>query len=185
MESPAEPVAPGPACEDVASPSDEVAERHWADTAVVLIVALVAAAASYGHMLHVAVPAGKPLWPARAFALTVDGLAVAALRRGTRAGDGWPSPSGERGGERWRPPPRARRRRRAPLVSAWPPLACSARTGCCFSADDRMVKAPSALYRFGGPRPRCPREEVEHGGCGVDCAPCGRTAESGSAPQRP
>jgi hypothetical protein len=30
----------------------------------------------------VAVLAGEPLWLARAFPLTVDGLAVAALRRG-------------------------------------------------------------------------------------------------------
>ena len=47
-----------------------------------LLVAAVAAAASYGHMLEVASAAGESLWIARAFPITVDGLAVAALRRG-------------------------------------------------------------------------------------------------------
>jgi hypothetical protein len=53
-----------------------------------LLVATVAAAASYGHMLEVALSAGEPLWIARAFPITVDGLVVAALRRG-EAGRQW------------------------------------------------------------------------------------------------
>jgi hypothetical protein len=58
------------------------ARRPWLDTTVVLVVALVAAAASYGHMLDVALTAGEPVWIARAWPITVDGLAIAALRRG-------------------------------------------------------------------------------------------------------
>lgn len=58
-------------------------ERHgWLDTAITLVVAAVAAAASYGHMAHVATLAGEPLWLARAFPITVDGLVLAAIRRG-------------------------------------------------------------------------------------------------------
>ena len=100
-----------------------MAERHWADTAVVLVVALVAAAASYGHMLHVAVLAGEPLWLARAFFLTVDGLALAALRRGD-AGRRWlalalaVSVAANVGAQF---PEHAAAA--GPLVSAWPPLA--------------------------------------------------------------
>jgi hypothetical protein len=60
----------------------ERSARRWLDAIVVLVVAAVAAAASYGHMLEVALAAGEPLWIARAFPFTVDGLAVAALRRG-------------------------------------------------------------------------------------------------------
>lgn len=56
--------------------------RTWQDSAMTLVVALVAAAASYGHMLDVALMAGEPLWIARAFPVTVDGLVLAALRRG-------------------------------------------------------------------------------------------------------
>lgn len=56
----------------------------WLDSGVTLVVAVVAAAASYGHMLHVAHLAGEPLWIARAWPITVDGLAIAALRRGER-----------------------------------------------------------------------------------------------------
>ena len=41
-----------------------------------------AAAASYGHMYEVASLAGEPTWIARAWPITVDGLALAALRRG-------------------------------------------------------------------------------------------------------
>jgi hypothetical protein len=106
----------------VASPSGEVADRHRADTAVVLVVALVAAAASYGHMVHVAVLAGEPLWLARAFPLTVDGLAVAA-RRG-EAGRRWlalasaVSVAANVGAQF---PDHAAAA--GPLVSAWPPLA--------------------------------------------------------------
>jgi hypothetical protein len=97
--------------------------RHWGDTLTVLVVALVAAAASYGHMLEVASMAGEPLWLARAFPITVDGLAVAALRRGDE-------------GRRWLAlalvvsvagnvlaqfPEAAATA--GPVVSAWPPLA--------------------------------------------------------------
>jgi hypothetical protein len=97
--------------------------RHWVDTVTVLVVALVAAAASYGHMLEVAQMAGEPVWLARAFPITVDGLALAALRRGT-SGRWWlvfalavsvagnvlaqfPDAAATAG----------------PAVSAWPPLA--------------------------------------------------------------
>ena len=59
------------------------AERHgWLDQAVRLVVALVAAAASYGHMHHVALLAGEPPWIAQAWPITVDGLVIAALRSG-------------------------------------------------------------------------------------------------------
>lgn len=58
------------------------AERHWFDTGVILVVALIAAIASYSHMYTVALLAGEPVWVARAFPLTVDGLVLAALRRG-------------------------------------------------------------------------------------------------------
>lgn len=60
----------------------------WLDSVIILAVAVVAAAASYGHMLEVAVWAGEPLWLARTFPLTVDGLVLAALRRG-RQGRWW------------------------------------------------------------------------------------------------
>jgi hypothetical protein len=60
----------------------------WLDSAIILVVAGVAAAASYGHMLEVAVRAGEPLWIARTFPVTVDGLVLAALRRG-RPGRWW------------------------------------------------------------------------------------------------
>ena len=69
------------------APDAPGAERRlWYDTAVTLIVALVAAAASYGHMLHVALMAVELLWVACAFLVTIDGLALAALRRGEMAG---------------------------------------------------------------------------------------------------
>lgn len=58
------------------------ARQPWLDTAITLVVAAVAAAASYGHMAHVATLAGEPLWLARAFPITVDGLVLAAIRRG-------------------------------------------------------------------------------------------------------
>jgi hypothetical protein len=47
------------------------ADGAWLDTAITLAVALVAAAASYGHMLDVALLAGEPVWIARAFPITV------------------------------------------------------------------------------------------------------------------
>ena len=97
--------------------------RHWIDTGTVLLVALVAAAASYGHMLEVALHAGEPVWLARAFPVTVDGLALAALRRG---------PTGRRwlalalvvsvaGNVLAQFPDAAAAA--GPVVSAWPPLA--------------------------------------------------------------
>jgi hypothetical protein len=58
------------------------------DSVIILVVAAVAGAASYGHMLEVAVWAGEPVWLARAFPITVDGLVLAALRRG-RQGRWW------------------------------------------------------------------------------------------------
>jgi len=65
------------------TPTDK-RRKSWLDSGVILVVAVVAAAASYGHMLHVAHLAGEPLWIARAWPITVDGLAIAALRRGER-----------------------------------------------------------------------------------------------------
>jgi hypothetical protein len=153
MGSPGEPVAPAkpalarPAETVVASPSDEVAERHWADTAVVLVVARVAPGTSYGHILHVAVLASEPLWLARAFPLTVDGLALAALRPGGRgramAGArprGKVSVAAANVGAQV--PKHAAAAR--PLVSAWPPLA---RFGTHVSA----IRVPGEL---GDPEPR-------------------------------
>lgn len=97
--------------------------QTWLDSTITLAVALVAAAASYGHMLDVALMAGEPLWIARAFPITVDGLVLAALRRG-ETGRAWlalgiaasvaanllaqfPEQAATLG----------------PVVSAWPPLA--------------------------------------------------------------
>lgn len=54
----------------------------WFDTGWAVIVGTVAALASYGHMYTVALIAGEPLWAARAWPITVDGLAIVALRRG-------------------------------------------------------------------------------------------------------
>jgi hypothetical protein len=90
---------------------------------ITLTVALVAAAASYGHMLEVALMAGEHPWIAKAFPITVDGLVLAAIRRG-EDGRGWlalgaavsvaanvlaqfPEAAATVG----------------PVVSAWPPLA--------------------------------------------------------------
>jgi hypothetical protein len=69
---------------DTTSRTDGVPERSWLDLAIILLVASVAAVASYGHMLHVALVAGEPLLIARAFPITVDGLVLAALRCGDR-----------------------------------------------------------------------------------------------------
>jgi len=97
--------------------------RAWHEAAVVLVVALVAAAASYGHMVEVALLAGEPSWIAYLFPITVDGLVLAALRRG-ETGRWWlalglvvsvganvlaqyPALAADAG----------------PVVSAWPPLA--------------------------------------------------------------
>jgi hypothetical protein len=104
-------------------PQPERRSRLLLDTAITLVVTAVAAAASYGHMLHVALMAGEPMWIARAFPVTVDGLVLAALRRG-EDGRGWlalgaavsvaanvlaqfPELAATAG----------------PVVSAWPPLA--------------------------------------------------------------
>ena len=97
--------------------------RQWQDSLITLTVAVVAAAASYGHMFEVALLAGEPMWIARAFPITVDGLVLASLRRGPQ-GRWWlrlgvavsvaanvlsryPDLAHEAG----------------PIVSAWPPLA--------------------------------------------------------------
>jgi hypothetical protein len=74
-------------------------------------------------MLDVALVAGEPLWIARAFPITVDGLALAALRRGPD-------------GRRWLALAAAvsiaanilahyphHAAAAGPIVSAWPPLA--------------------------------------------------------------
>jgi hypothetical protein len=90
---------------------------------VILIVAAVAAAASYGHMLEVAMWAGEPLWIARALPITVDGLVLAALRRG-RAGRWWLALGiavSVAANMLARYPDLAATA--GPIVSAWPPLA--------------------------------------------------------------
>jgi hypothetical protein len=112
-----------PLSADVGSPKDVGTHRSWLNTLITLVVALVAAAASYGHMLEVASLAGEPLWLARAFPITVDGLVLAAIRRGDE-------------GRRWLAlgaavsiaanvlaqfPDQAAAA--GPIVSAWPPLA--------------------------------------------------------------
>lgn len=102
----------------------DVAEGgSWLDSLIILAVAAVAAAASYGHMLEVAVLGGEPVWLARAFPITVDGLVLAALRSG-RHGRWWlalgiavsvaanmlsryPELAADAG----------------PVISAWPPIA--------------------------------------------------------------
>jgi hypothetical protein len=62
--------------------------RSWLDSLITLVLALVCAAASFGHMYHVALLAGEPVWIARAWPITVDGLVLAALRRG-QEGRSW------------------------------------------------------------------------------------------------
>lgn len=76
------PQPPAPGSPDDPRPIDAVGSHSWFDTLITLAVALVAAAASYGHMLEVASLAGEHLWLARAFPITVDGLVLAAIRRG-------------------------------------------------------------------------------------------------------
>lgn len=112
---------------DANSPTQQPARNRrgqaWLDSTITIAVALVAAAASYGHMLDVALVAGEPLWIARAFPVTVDGLVLAAIRRGPD-------------GRRWlalaaavsiaanvlaQYPDYAAAA--GPIVSAWPPLA--------------------------------------------------------------
>jgi hypothetical protein len=116
-----DPAHPADGSSDSASQAREC--RSWLDVTITLIVALVAAAASYGHMLEVALVAGEHVWIAKAFPITVDGLVLAALRRGEE-GRGWlalgaavsvaanvlaqfPDQAAAAG----------------PIVSAWPPLA--------------------------------------------------------------
>lgn len=65
------------AAEDASAP----ARPAWFDTGWAWVVGLVAMAASYGHMYQVARFAGEPVWAAAAWPLTVDGLAIVALRR--------------------------------------------------------------------------------------------------------
>lgn len=65
------------------------AQRHgWLDTSATLVVGLVAAAASFAHMRHVALLAGESDLVSWGWPLTVDGLAIVALRRG-HAGRRW------------------------------------------------------------------------------------------------
>lgn len=67
---------------EVAAEGPQAPAGSRLDTIVILLVALIAAAASYSHMYNVALLAGEPLWIARAWPITVDGLVIAALRRG-------------------------------------------------------------------------------------------------------
>jgi hypothetical protein len=74
-------------------------------------------------MLEVAVWAGEPLWIARAFPITVDGLFLAALRRG-RSGRWWMALGiavSVAANMVSRYPDLAVAA--GPIVSAWPPLA--------------------------------------------------------------
>ncbi|HMG43558.1 MAG TPA: DUF2637 domain-containing protein [Acidimicrobiales bacterium] len=63
--------------------------RSKLDTLAMLVVALVALAASYGHMLEVATTAGESIWIARMFPITVDGVVFIALRLGGPEGRWW------------------------------------------------------------------------------------------------
>lgn len=93
------------------------------DSVIILAVAGVAAVASYGHMLEVAMWAGEPLWIARAFPITVDGLVLAALRRG-RSGRWWLALGvavSVAANMLSRYPDLAATA--GPVISAWPPLA--------------------------------------------------------------
>jgi hypothetical protein len=121
--APAAPVPP--AVPEAAEDTEERPEvgGSWLDSVIILTVALVAAAASYGHMLEVAVWAGEPLWLARAFPVTVDGLVLAALRRG-RQGRWWLALGiavSVAANMLARYPDLAAAA--GPVVSAWPPLA--------------------------------------------------------------
>jgi hypothetical protein len=64
------------------SVEDEVRRPTILDVLVTLVVALVAAGASWGHIERLALLAGQPLWIARTLPLSVDGLVLAAFRRG-------------------------------------------------------------------------------------------------------
>jgi Protein of unknown function (DUF2637) len=102
---------------------DDSPHRSWLDNAITLAVALVAAAASYGHMLEVAQLAGEHLWIARAFPITVDGLVLAALRQGDR-GRAWLALGAAvsiAANVLAQFPDQATLA--GPIVSAWPPLA--------------------------------------------------------------
>jgi hypothetical protein len=107
----------------VEAPTDGDQRRSWVDTTIIAVVALVAFAASYGHMLHVATLAGEPVWIARAFPITVDGLVFAALRRG-RQGRWWLARAvavSITANVLTHYPDLAHTA--GPIVSAWPPLA--------------------------------------------------------------
>jgi hypothetical protein len=102
---------------------DDSPHRSWLDNAITLAVALVAAAASYGHMLEVAQLAGEHEWIARAFPITVDGLVLAALRQGDR-GRAWLALGAAvsiAANVLAQFPDQATLA--GPIVSAWPPLA--------------------------------------------------------------
>lgn len=114
-----------------AAPAEATAEQgepaaddgSWVDSLIILAVAGVAAVASYGHMLEVAIWAGEPLWIARAFPITVDGLVLAALRRG-RPGRWWLALGvavSVAANMLSRYPDLAATA--GPVISAWPPLA--------------------------------------------------------------
>jgi Protein of unknown function (DUF2637) len=62
-----------------ADPEPEAPRRPWYAVVVTAAVALLAAAASYGHMLELARVAGEPDWIARGLPLTVDGLVLASV----------------------------------------------------------------------------------------------------------
>jgi hypothetical protein len=95
----------------------------WVDSLIILAVAAVAFVASYQHMLEVALWAGEPVWIARAFPITVDGLVLAALRRG-RQGRWWLGlgiAASVAANMLSRYPELAATA--GPVISAWPPLA--------------------------------------------------------------
>jgi hypothetical protein len=62
----------------------ELGRTPWYATVATVLVALVAAAASYGHVHALAAAAGEPTLIAWGVPLTVDGLAAAALWSGDR-----------------------------------------------------------------------------------------------------
>jgi hypothetical protein len=77
--------ATGPAGRRREAPAGDGKVARWLRSAITLAVGLVAAAVSYGHMMHVALLAGEPLWAARVWPITVDGLVLAALLRGEQS----------------------------------------------------------------------------------------------------
>lgn len=103
--------------------------------ALVALVALVAAAASYGHLLNVAPMAGENPWIAKAFPITVDGLVLAAHSgaAGTAdAGSPWAPPSpyqptSSPSSPRWPPQPARRLRLATPGPLRHPPTSSRSR----------------------------------------------------------